>query len=775
MYGNDSGIIENDDTNSTTVTTTTVTTETVETTQNIDNDMTSNNENASNGTYDGYIKENYNTTGTYKDNITFGGFEETNPKPKKKLSIWILLIPVILIFLILIILLIVLSSKSNYTVKTKSITIKVGESETIKVTGSNKVLKKLTYSSADDGVATVNDEGKVTGVSIGNTKIWIGLNGKKSKSVNVIVNTNKTELILKETNITLEKDSTYQLVVTNTLSDDVFTWKSNNEDVATVDETGLVTGIHGGTTTITVTESDGRKVKTKVTVTSDEIIPESISLNDEVIGIGETKKLVPTILPANSIKIFKWESSKDTVATIDEEGNVTGLKDGTTTITLTTHNGLTAKAKITVDPKAVTSIKINGCVKSLKVGDSTTLSAVVAPSTANQTVKWSTSNGTILSVSGGKVTAKGKGSATITATANNGKTATCTIAVGSMAINSLTMSTPSFTINQGATKVLTVRFNPSNAQDYYTISWSSSNKNVATVDQNGVVTGVTPGTAVITASAGGKKATSTVTVKRTSTSSLQITNCPTSLTVNQKYTFKAQSDFSGARIAWEVSNTNLATISSAGLLTPKKVGTVTVTASSNGVEDSCTFTITDSIAINGCPSKSVEVGTLVTLTASAESGSTVTWSSSNTNVGTVSAGKVTTKGVGSTTITATSASGKSATCKINVIVPAISTLTPNPTSLSFSKTANASKSFTVKAYKTGGTVFSQSDLYKFYPTVTTTLANTNCGYSVTKEYTASTFKITVTGNKPTCNTTLHVTVKAASGTSANMTINLTAS
>ena len=123
-------------------------------------------------------------------------------------------------------------------------------------------------------------------------------------------------------------------------------------------------------------------------------------------------------------------------------------------------------------------------------------------------------------------------------------------------------------------------------------------------DENGVVTGVGAGKATITASAGGKKATSAVTVKgsggNTEITSVNITNCPTSLLANQKYTLRATTTPANGKITWYTSNNNVATVSN-GVVTPKGTGAVRISAVSGGKEAICQIIITDGISLNGCP------------------------------------------------------------------------------------------------------------------------------------------------------------------------------
>lgn len=166
---------------------------------------------------------------------------------------------------------------------------------------------------------------------------------------------------------------------------------------------------------------------------------------------------------------------------------------------------------------AVTGVSLKPNTLSLKVGEAETLTAVVIPANAdNKTVSWSTSDQSVATVADGLVTAVKEGSATITVTTIDGdKTATCAVTVSTD-----TVPVTGITIDQGATAeveegktiTLTATVQPDNATDK-TVTWSSSNDAIATV-ANGVVTGVTPGEVVITAKAGDKTATCTVTVTR---------------------------------------------------------------------------------------------------------------------------------------------------------------------------------------------------------------------------------------------------------------------
>ena len=165
---------------------------------------------------------------------------------------------------------------------------------------------------------------------------------------------------------------------------------------------------------------------------------EKVSLNKSatILTEGESETLTATITPSNATgdKTVKWSSSNEAVATVDSNGKVTAKKAGTAVITATSSNGKSASCTVTVKQKeiAITGIGLNKSTTSLTEGESETLTATIAPSnaTGDKTVKWSSSNGVVAAVdSNGKVTAKKAGTAVITATSSNGKSASCTVTV----------------------------------------------------------------------------------------------------------------------------------------------------------------------------------------------------------------------------------------------------------------------------------------------------------------------------------------------------------
>lgn len=244
-----------------------------------------------------------------------------------------------------------------------------------------------------------------------------------------------------------------QLVATTTpdnalLDNLTFTYKSSDETVATVDENGLVTPLKAGTATITVTAqavvtTNGMALfttrataKCTVTVTDIAIPATNIELDafSKTMTVGDKAKLTATVKPADTTDKVVWTSSKPTVATVDENGNITALATGTTEITATAGS-VSAVCKVTVEGVKVSEIKLDKTSVSLKAGETAQLTAVVTPdNAADKTVTWTSSDEKIATVADGKITAVAPGTATITATAG-GKSATCTVTVAKEAKN----------------------------------------------------------------------------------------------------------------------------------------------------------------------------------------------------------------------------------------------------------------------------------------------------------------------------------------------------
>ena len=248
------------------------------------------------------------------------------------------------------------------------------------------------------------------------------------------VSLNKSEMTLTEG----ESETLAATVTPENAENKSIKWSSNNEAVATVDANGTVTDKSAGTPVITETSTNGKTAGCTVKVEKKQIPVTEVRLSESTVGIveGSTYKLTATVLPENTTdsKSVSWRSSNSEVATVDANGTVTAKRAGTAVITATSTNGKTAGCTVTVSKKEIpiTEISLDKSSATLTEGETTTLVATVLPenTTYGKSVKWSSSNVAVATVDlMGKVTAKSAGTAIITATSENGKTASCTVTV----------------------------------------------------------------------------------------------------------------------------------------------------------------------------------------------------------------------------------------------------------------------------------------------------------------------------------------------------------
>lgn len=224
----------------------------------------------------------------------------------------------------------------------------------------------------------------------------------------------------------------------------------------------------------------------------------SVTLNKDTLTIQDNvcDFLTATTNPAG--QTVSWSSSNTSVATV-ENGIITGLKAGTTTITASiTYNGKVYTDTCRVTVEAANGITLSETSVSMKDGETLQLVAHTTPS--NRTVYWTSSNTDVAVVStDGLVAARNAGQTTITAYFNYGTdtyTTTCAVTVTpSTETPSVSIPTDSITIADNAYDVLQACTIPNNRS----VTWTSSDTSIVTV-RNGTVTAVSPGTAIITAS-----------------------------------------------------------------------------------------------------------------------------------------------------------------------------------------------------------------------------------------------------------------------------------
>ena len=230
---------------------------------------------------------------------------------------------------------------------------------------------------------------------------------------------------------------------------------------------------------------------------------EEIQAEDIEVLIGDETNVEYTVLPEDAYdKSVIFESTDDTIATVDEEGKVVAVGIGTTTIKITAIDVGEVVKEINVVVKPVLIDRITLVDQTLFLGDSVELVATIEPENAtDKSVTWASSDEKIAKVDeNGKVTTVGCGTVTITATAvDEGKVVgTATVVVKPILVGKITLKDQSLFVGESAELAATIE--PENATNK-SVTWTSSDEKVATVDSTGKVTAVAFGKAVITAKA----------------------------------------------------------------------------------------------------------------------------------------------------------------------------------------------------------------------------------------------------------------------------------
>ncbi len=329
--------------------------------------------------------------------------------------------------------------------------INAGKSHTLEaiIDPTDAPNKNLIWWSEDEKIATVDDKGKVTGVSEGYTRIFVKTQdgGKVDQCQVTVWPPIVVESVkLDKTSLEMNEGDTHTLTATvypKEVDNKEVTWSSSNKEVATVDNSGKVTAIKEGNATITVTTVENKKTANcEITVINPNGV-ESVSLDQTSLEMneGDTHTLKATVYPEEADnKEVTWSSSNKEVATVDNSGKVTAIKEGNATITVTTvENKKTANCEITVTvPAAVEGIKLDINTLSISLEETTprTIGYTITPKNAeNKNVTWGSSNSAVVTVSeGGEINiasgATAGQSATITVTTvDGGYTDDCMITV----------------------------------------------------------------------------------------------------------------------------------------------------------------------------------------------------------------------------------------------------------------------------------------------------------------------------------------------------------
>ena len=608
-------------------------------------------------------------------------------------------------------------------------------SATLRDAGDNVLTGRfVTWTSDNTTVATVSSAGVVTALAVGTAHIT-GASGGQTGSATLTV----TPIPVASVSVSLAASpiqigQTTQATATtrdannNALTGRVIVWSSDNNGVATVSATGVVTAIAAGGANIIAT-SETKTGSAAVTVVPIPVSAVTLSAPTTPVVLGQTQQLTATPKDASGNALtgrtVNWISSSPAILSVSSASSVstasgatitvTAAGVGTAIITVTSESAPSVSTPvITVNPIPVASVTVSPLSATLVLGVTPTQQLSATLKDANnivltgRVVTWTSSNPSAATVdANGFVTAAGGGSTTITATSET-KTGTSAITV-TVPVATVTVNPPSATLTIGLTHqlVATLKDINNNTLTGRAVTWSSGTPTIATVSSTGLVTAVAAGTAVITATSEGKSGTSSITVTQIPVASVSVSLSATPIQVGQTSqatatTFDASNSvLTGRVVTWSSGNSAVATVSPAGVVTAVGVGTTTIIGTSEGKAGNATITVipvpVGSVTVSPATA-TVIAGATQQLSAETRDANNVvvtdravSWSSSNAAVATVSsAGLVTAVSVGGATITATS-EGKSGTSSITVIpVPVASvTVALSPNSITAVGTSQA--------------------------------------------------------------------------------------
>jgi uncharacterized protein YjdB len=386
----------------------------------------------------------------------------------------------------------------------------------------------------------------------------------------------------------------------------VVAWSSSNLPVATVSATGVVTAVSPGAATITAT-SEGKLASTTVTVSRVPVGTVAVAPVG-TLRVGQTATLSATVKDANGSLVTDravvWSSDNFAIASVSQNGVVTAVSVGTATITATSE-GKSGNTVVTITPVPVGSVAVSSIAGPLRVGQTATLAATVKNTdgvpVTDRVVTWASSNQAVATVSSaGLVTAVGPGSATITATSEGQSGSTEVVVLAPVA--SVALQPASVTLELGGTRTLTATMTSADGSVLTgrSVTYESDNNGIVSVSSTGavaaLVTGVGYGTATITATSEGKTATTKVVVQPTvafvfMSPIIQVVTRGTTVQLSAIALDASNHQVFGRDVVWTSSDTAVATVSADGLLTTRKTGTVTITATIDGVSGSEKITV----------------------------------------------------------------------------------------------------------------------------------------------------------------------------------------
>ncbi len=550
--------------------------------------------------------------------------------------------------------------------------------------------QEVVWRSTNPSVATVDQNGIVTLKKSGLTSIMVS--SRIDSNITAICNLEVTKSV---TGVKLDK-STHEMYVGETFritytispagaSNAQVVWSSSNSSVASVDQSGLVTAKGVGTTVIMVKTKDGGYTALCTVNVGRTATAIKLDVTSLVLNAGEYYYLEATLTPADTTeKTIMYESSDTKVAVVSKKGKVTAKSSGACVIMAKTRSGSMAYCAVTV-MQGVTGLELSDNILEIAVGEEYEMDVNIQPKTAtNKNVKWTSSNEEVFTVDEeGEILGVGGGVAVLTCTSEEGSFMDFCVVTVIEEVTTVQLDKNFYKLGLNASYQLIATVSGEKASNKE-VSWSSSDEDVVSVDDNGRIRGLQLGYATITCEATDGSGAFDICEVRVCRLVTEIQLDVSYITLVQGKSYEVQAtvgpeDATYQEPIWTSDNTDIAIVSPKGVITALNPGNTIVHATaddSSGVSAICyvnvikpvmasSISVSESeIVMSPGENRSVAIALVPNNTTE-----NITWSSDNTAVATVDpeTGLISAKAIGSANINILTESGRKGTIKVFVV------------------------------------------------------------------------------------------------------------
>ena len=361
----------------------------------------------------------------------------------------------------------------------------------------------IKWSSDDESIAMVDEKGTVTAISQGKCSITAEAESglRTSVTITCVIPAESISLDRETRDVFQGKQFNLKVAAVPEDSKQKIIWTSSDPNVASVNSKGKVTGRSFGSAVISAETAGGLRAECTVNVMTH---AEELTLDVKklTINCGSTSKLNSIVRPSYSPETTEkcsWNSTNEKVATVDENGMVTAVGPGKCIINCRTGGDLISKCQVYVRLPAE-SVEIMTEKNSIYIGESHTLAAVISPENTTDQLKWVSDNEDVVRVtSGGTIKGRSQGTAIVSAVLTNdvtGESITASVEITVMKkADSVTLSKKDLSLNAGENDSIAFTVQPLDCND--TVRWYSTDEEIATVRDDGLITAVASGTCYI--------------------------------------------------------------------------------------------------------------------------------------------------------------------------------------------------------------------------------------------------------------------------------------